>query len=139
MISVVLTIIFFVLCLKDGESFLGTLAAVNLFFSQAMNSLIAYADTCENQRLPIPVRFFLDDYGATTAIDNLDTIISTIRSRAISVSLILQSEAQLAYSSKRGAGRLNSPQQRSELRGCAYLQGNLPVFMQKLLEAVNQV
>lgn len=68
---------------------------VNLFFSQAINSLFQFADTCENQRLPIPVRFFLDDYGATTVIDNLDTIISTIRSRAISVSLILQSEAQL--------------------------------------------
>ena len=77
---------------------------VNLFFSQAINSLIKYADTCPNQRLPIPVRFFLDDYGATTAIDNLDTIISTIRSRAISVSLILQSEAQLK-SSKEGADK----------------------------------
>lgn len=77
---------------------------VNLFFSQAMYSLIKYADTCPNQRLPIPVRFFLDDYGATTAIDNLDTIISTIRSRAISVSLILQSEAQLKCS-KEGADK----------------------------------
>ncbi len=88
---------------SDTDRSMDTL--VNLFFSQAINSLIAYADTCENQRLPIPVRFFLDDYGATTAIDNLDTIISTIRSRAISVSLILQSEAQLAYSSKRGADK----------------------------------
>ena len=68
---------------------------VNLFFSQAINNFFKYADTCKNQRLPIPVRFFLDDYGATTVIDNLDTIISTIRSRGISVSLILQSEAQL--------------------------------------------
>ena len=77
---------------------------VNLFFSQAMYSLIKYADTCPNQRLPIPVRFFLDDYGATTAIDNLDTIISTIRSRAISVSLILQSESQLK-TAKEGADK----------------------------------
>lgn len=77
---------------------------VNLFFSQAINSLIKYADKCKNQRLPIPVRFFLDDYGASTAIDNLDTIISTIRSRAISVSLILQSEAQLKCS-KEGANK----------------------------------
>ena len=69
---------------------------VNLFISQAINSLCSFADRCENSRLPIPVRFFLDDYGATTVIDNLDTIISTIRSRAISVSLILQSESQLA-------------------------------------------
>ena len=77
---------------------------VNLFFSQAINRLISFADTQPNQRLPIPVRFFLDDYGATTAIDNLDTIISTIRSRAISVSLILQSEAQLK-TSKEGADK----------------------------------
>ncbi len=77
---------------------------VNLFFSQALNSLISYADACESQRLPIPVRFFLDDYGSTTAIDNLDTIISTIRSRAISISLMLQSEAQL-INSKFGADK----------------------------------
>ena len=69
---------------------------VNLFISQAINALCGFADRCENSRLPIPVRFFLDDYGATTVIDNLDTIISTIRSRAISVSLILQSESQLS-------------------------------------------
>ena len=69
---------------------------VNLFISQAIFALCGYADRCKNSRLPIPVRFFLDDYGATTVIDNLDTIISTIRSRAISVSLILQSESQLA-------------------------------------------
>ncbi len=78
---------------------------INLFFTQAMYSLIKYADSRKNQRLPIPVRFFLDDYGATTAIDSLDTIISTIRSRAISVSLILQSEAQLQNSSKPGADK----------------------------------
>lgn len=73
---------------------------VNLFFSQAMSAFIKYADNCPNGRLPIPVRFFLDDYGATTNIYNLDAIISTIRSRNISVSLILQSEAQLMKSGR---------------------------------------
>lgn len=68
---------------------------VNLFFSQAMSSLVKYADSFKNGRLPVPVRFFLDDYGATTNIYNLDAVISTIRSRNISVSLILQSESQL--------------------------------------------
>lgn len=60
-----------------------------------MSAFIRYADTCSESRLPIPVRFFLDDYGATTNIYNLDSIISTIRSRNISVSLILQAESQL--------------------------------------------
>lgn len=68
---------------------------VNLFFSQAMSAFVKYADLCENGRLPVPVRFFLDDYGATTNIYNLDAVISTIRSRGISISLILQSESQL--------------------------------------------
>ncbi|MDE6519326.1 MAG: type IV secretory system conjugative DNA transfer family protein [Ruminococcus sp.] len=74
---------------------------VNLFFSQAMSALVKYADLCENGRLPVPVRFFLDDYGATTNIYNLDAVISTIRSRNISVSLILQSESQLMKNSAR--------------------------------------
>lgn len=69
---------------------------VNLYFSQTINRLCSIADRRSSSRLPIPVRFFLDDYGATTVIDNLDSIISTIRSRAISVSLILQSESQLS-------------------------------------------
>lgn len=72
---------------------------VNLFFSQVMSVLVKYADLCENGRLPVPVRFFLDDYGATTNIYNLDAVISTIRSRNISVSLILQSESQLMKNS----------------------------------------
>ena len=73
---------------------------VNLFFSQAMSAFVKYADSCKNERLPIPVRFFLDDYGATTNIYNLDAVISTIRSRGISVSLILQSESQLMKNSR---------------------------------------
>ncbi len=68
---------------------------VNLFFPQKMSAFIRYADSCPEGRLPIPVRFFLDDYGATTNIYNLNSIISTIRSRNISVSLILQVESQL--------------------------------------------
>lgn len=66
---------------------------VDLFFSQVIHRFIKSADTYPNQRLPIPVRFLLDNYGATTIIDNLDTIISTICSRGISVVLILQSGA----------------------------------------------
>lgn len=73
---------------------------VNLFFSQAMSAFVKYADSCKNGRLPVPVRFFLDDYGATTNIYNLDAVISTIRSRGISVSLILQSESQLMKNSR---------------------------------------
>ena len=71
-------------------------ALVNLFFSQAINVLCDYADNeCEGGRLPIPVRFFLDDFATNCRIDEFPRIISSIRSRAISVVLMIQAESQL--------------------------------------------
>lgn len=69
---------------------------VNLFFSQAMNELCAYADEeCEDYRLPVPVRFILDDFATNCKIDQFPRMISSIRSRGISVMLMIQAEAQL--------------------------------------------
>lgn len=69
---------------------------VNLFYSQAMNELCDYADTCcEGSRLPIPVQFILDDFATNARINNFERIISNIRSRGISTMIMLQSEAQL--------------------------------------------
>ena len=48
-----------------------------------------------NGRLKTPVRFILDDFASSVYIDNFDKIISVIRSRNISVSVILQSLSQL--------------------------------------------
>ena len=69
---------------------------VNIFFTQAMNELCTYADDkCSGGRLPIPVRFILDDFATNCRIDEFPRMISSIRSRAISVMLMIQSEAQL--------------------------------------------
>lgn len=69
---------------------------VNLFFTQAMQSLCDYADNnCEHNRLPIPVRFILDDFATNCTIDGFPRMISAIRSRGISVMLIIQAESQL--------------------------------------------
>lgn len=69
---------------------------VNTFYSQAMNQLCMFADEeCENGCLPIPVRFILDDFGTNCRIDGFENMISNIRSRNISASIILQSESQL--------------------------------------------
>ena len=68
----------------------------NIFYSQAMNELCRYADDeCPNSRLPVGVRFILDDFGTNCRIHGFESMISNIRSRNISASLILQSEAQL--------------------------------------------
>ena len=51
---------------SDTDRTMDTL--VNIFFTQAMNELCQYADNCcENGRLPIPVRFILDDFLRQTA------------------------------------------------------------------------
>lgn len=70
---------------------------VNLFFTQAMQALCRYADDeCRDSRLPIPVRFILDDFATNCRIDEFPRMISSIRSRGISVMLMIQAEAQLA-------------------------------------------
>ncbi len=70
----------------------------NIFYSQAMNELCNYADyKCKDSRLPVPVRFILDDFGTNCRIYGFENMISNIRSRDISAALILQSEAQLKH------------------------------------------
>lgn len=77
---------------------------INMFFTQAMNQLCTYADEkCKNSQLPIPVRFFMDDFATNCKIENFENMISNIRSRKISVMLILQSLSQLEESYGRSA------------------------------------
>ncbi len=69
---------------------------VNLFYTQALQALCASADKdYPDHRLPVPVRFILDDFAANAEIPDFDKIISVIRSREIYVSVILQSLSQL--------------------------------------------
>ncbi len=69
---------------------------VSLLYTQALQSLSDYADNeCPDNRLPVPVRFILDDFATNCRIPDFDNIISVIRSREISVSIILQSISQL--------------------------------------------
>ena len=68
---------------------------INLFYTQALQYLMAAADRRPDSRLPIPVRFILDDFSTNTVIPDFDKIISVIRSREIYVSLIVQSLSQL--------------------------------------------
>ena len=66
----------------------------SLFYTQALQALIAEADSRPDNRLQIPVRLYLDDF-ANLIIPDMDKTISVIRSREISVSIVLQSITQL--------------------------------------------
>ena len=70
---------------------------VNLFYTQALQTLCASADKdYPDHRLPVPVRFILDDFATNACIPEFDKLISVIRSREIYVSIILQSISQLS-------------------------------------------
>lgn len=68
---------------------------VNVFLTQALNTLIDTADSNRDGRLKVPCRIMLDDMGACARIPDFAKIISVIRSRDIYVSVILQSMSQL--------------------------------------------
>ena len=77
---------------SDNDFSLSNLTS--LFYTQALQMLIAEADSCPDTRLQIPVRLYLDDF-ANLIIPDMDKTISVIRSREISVSIVLQSVTQL--------------------------------------------
>ena len=67
----------------------------SLFIRQAFSSLCDFADAkCEGGRLPVPVRFMLDDFANLTLPD-FDDVLSVIRSREISWTIICQTVSQL--------------------------------------------
>lgn len=68
----------------------------NIFFTQAMNELCNYADKeCEDNTLPVSVRFILDDFATNCKIAEFPRMIASIRSRGISTMLMIQAESQL--------------------------------------------
>ena len=76
---------------------------INIFYTQVMDTLCRYADSLPDKYLPVPVRFLLDDFGSSAKIEGFENMISNIRSRGISVLLLLQSIAQLEQSYGIGA------------------------------------
>ena len=80
--------------ISDTDRSLDSLA--DIFMTQAIQALCYSADhDYPERRLPIPVRFYFDDFATSLMIPDFDKTISTIRSREISVSVILQSLSQL--------------------------------------------
>ena len=68
---------------------------VNIFYTQALQMLCEEAENHPGCRLPVPVRIIMDDFATNARVPDFDNIISVIRSREISVSVIIQSITQL--------------------------------------------
>lgn len=70
-----------------------------LFFSELFIRLCEYADgmTDEERKNRVHVNFILDEYANTGAIPDMDSKVSTIRSRDITTTIILQDIGQLEH------------------------------------------
>ena len=68
---------------------------VNVFYTQALQMLCEEAESRPGCRLAVPVRFIMDDFATNAHVPDFDKLISVIRSRQISVSVVVQSITQL--------------------------------------------
>ncbi|MGT2944505.1 VirD4-like conjugal transfer protein, CD1115 family [Streptococcus canis] len=68
---------------------------VSIMYSQLFNILCDKADDVYGGRLPVHVRFLLDEFANIGLIPKFEKLIATIRSREISASIILQAQSQL--------------------------------------------
>lgn len=68
---------------------------VGLLYTQLFQQLYYQADIVHGGRLPIHVHFVMDEFANVALPDEFDKLLSTMRSREISVSIIIQNLAQL--------------------------------------------
>lgn len=79
--------------ISDNDDSFSFIAA--LMYSQLFNLLCDKADNEYGGRLPVHVRFLLDEFANIGQIPKFDKLIATIRSREISACVILQAQSQL--------------------------------------------
>ncbi len=68
---------------------------VGMLYTQAFQALYFNADNNHGGELPIPVHIVMDEFANVALPDNFERILATMRSRQISVSIIIQNMAQL--------------------------------------------
>ena len=68
---------------------------VGMLYTQLFQQLYYSADIVHGGRLPVHVHFVMDEFANVALPDEFDKLLSTMRSREISVSIIIQNLAQL--------------------------------------------
>lgn len=68
---------------------------ISILYTQLFQQLFYLADHKYGGRLPVHVHFLMDEFSNVSLPDDFDKILSVMRSREVSVSIILQNLAQL--------------------------------------------
>ena len=80
-------------CIPDADTSLNYL--VGMIYSNLFQTLYYVADRKYGGRLPVPVHCIMDEWPNVALPDAFDKILATMRSRAISCSIIIQNMAQM--------------------------------------------
>ena len=80
-------------CIPDADTSLNYL--VGMIYSNLFQTLYYVADRKYGGRLPVPVHCIMDEWPNVALPDYFDKILATMRSRAISCSIIIQNMAQM--------------------------------------------
>ncbi len=68
---------------------------IGMLYTQLFQQLYYQADVVHSGRLPVHVHFVMDEFANVALPDEFDKLLATMRSREISVSIIIQNLAQL--------------------------------------------
>ena len=68
---------------------------VGMLYTQLFQTLYYQADIVHGGELPVPVHFLMDEFANVALPDEFDKLLSTMRSRHIFVSIIIQNLAQI--------------------------------------------
>lgn len=68
---------------------------VGMLYTQLFQTLYYQADIVHGGELPVPVHFLMDEFANVVLPDEFDKLLSTMRSRQIFVSIIIQNLAQI--------------------------------------------
>ena len=68
---------------------------VGMLYTQLFQQLYYQADVIHGGRLPVHVHFLMDEFANVALPDEFDKLLSTMRSREVAVSIIIQNLAQL--------------------------------------------
>ena len=80
-------------CIPDADTSLNYL--VGMIYSNLFQTLYYVADRKYHGKLPIPVHCIMDEWPNVALPDDFDKLLATMRSRAISCSIIIQNIAQM--------------------------------------------
>lgn len=68
---------------------------IGMLYTQLFQMLYYQANVIHNGSLPVPAHFMMDEFANVALPDEFDKLLSTMRSKGISVSIILQNLSQL--------------------------------------------